>query len=118
MTWESTCGAHLFRHDGQRRALNFGVVLDCGYHILVNAWQQRILRRLSARPTPPEIRWTEIEAMPFAAGVEVTQRYGSRAGLRKDGERMVVHRPNPQPEVGQATVRPKARFLGAVGVQP
>ena len=84
----------------------------------MNARQQRTLRRLFARPTPSEIRWTEIEALLVAAGVEVTQRSGSRVGLRKDGERMAVHRPHPQPEVGKATVRPIARFLAAVGVQP
>ena len=56
--------------------------------------------------------------MLVAAGVEVTQRAGSRVGLKKDGERMVVHRPHPQPEVGQGTVRAIARFLAAAGVQP
>ena len=59
-----------------------------------------------------------MESLLVAAGVELTQRSGSRVGLRKDNERMVVHRPHPQPEVGRATVRSIARFLAAVGVQP
>ena len=88
------------------------------YHNIVNGRQQRTLRRLFARPTPSVIRWTEIEALLVAAGIEVTQRSGSHVGLRKDGERMVVHRPHPQPEVGQATVRSIAKFLAAVGVRP
>ena len=88
------------------------------YYTVVNARQQRTLQRIFARPTPSDIRWTEIEALLVAAGVEVTERAGSRVGLKKDNERMVVHRPHPQPEVGQATVRSIARFLAAVGVQP
>ena len=88
------------------------------YHIIVNERQHRTLQRIFARPTPSDIRWTEIEALLVAAEVEVTERAGSRVGLKKDNERMVVHRPHPQPEVGKATVRPIARFLAAVGVQP
>ena len=88
------------------------------YHIVVNARQQRTLQRIFSRPTPSDMRWTEIEALLVAAGVEVTERAGSRVGLKKDNERMVVHRPHPQPEVGKATVRAIARFLAAVGVQP
>ena len=56
--------------------------------------------------------------MLSAAGVEVSERAGSRVGLKKDGERMVVHRPHPQPEVGKATVRSIAKFLAAAGVRP
>ncbi|MCE2458706.1 MAG: type II toxin-antitoxin system HicA family toxin [Dehalococcoidia bacterium] len=56
--------------------------------------------------------------MLVAAGVEVTERAGSRVGLKKDNQRMVVHRPHPQPEAGKATMRSIARFQAAVGVQP
>lgn len=53
-----------------------------------------------------------------AEGVKVTQRSGSRVLLRKNAERMVVHRPHPEPETGRATVRDIAAFLNAVGVKP
>ena len=79
---------------------------------------RRTLRRLSANPTPADIRWVEIEALLLAVGVDVVERSGSRVGLRKGDERMVVHRPHPGPEAGKATVRSIARFLERVGVAP
>ena len=53
-----------------------------------------------------------------AAGVEVSQRSGSRVLLKKGAERMVLHRPHPEPETGRATVRDIAAFLNATGVKP
>ena len=61
---------------------------------------------------------TDIVAMLKAADVEVAQRSGSRVLLKKGAERMVVHRPHPEPETGRATVRDIAVFLDAVGVKP
>ena len=52
------------------------------------------------------------------ADVEVIQRAGSRVLLKQGTERMVVHRPHPEPEIGKATVRDIAAFLEAVGVKP
>ena len=52
-----------------------------------------------------------------SAGVEVSQRSGSRVLLKKGAERIVVHRPHPEPEAGRATVRDIAAFLEAVGVK-
>jgi len=69
-------------------------------------------------PTPAGIRWVDIVSMLGAEGVKVTQRSGSRVLLRKNAERMVVHRPHPEPETGRATVRDIAAFLNAVGVKP
>lgn len=84
----------------------------------MNNNQKNTLNRIFAKPTPSDIKWTEIEAMLIAAGVEVSQRAGSRVGLKGVGERIVVHKPHPQPEVGKATVRAIAKFLEAEGVQP
>lgn len=80
--------------------------------------RRRTLQRIFAKPTPSYIRWTEIEAMLRVAGVEISERAGSRIGLRKDGERISVHMPYPQPEVGRATVRAIAGFLKEVRVLP
>ncbi len=79
---------------------------------------RRTLRRIFANPTPSDIRWVEMEALLLAVGVEVVERSGSRVGLRKGDERMVVHRPHPGPETGKATVRSISRFLERVGVTP
>ena len=69
-------------------------------------------------PTPTDIRWQDIVTMLRAADVEVSQRSGSRVLLKKGTERMVVHRPHPEPNTGRATVRDIAAFLGVAGVKP
>ena len=79
---------------------------------------RRTLEGVLKTPTPAGIRWTDIIAMLGAAGVEVSQRSGSRMLLKKGAERMVVHRPHPEPETGRATVRAIAGFLKAAGVKP
>lgn len=53
-----------------------------------------------------------------ACGVEIVERSGSRVGLRLGNERMVVHRPHPNPNTDRATVRNIALFLMAAGVEP
>ena len=51
-------------------------------------------------------------------GVEVSQRSGSRVLLKKEVDRMVVHRPHPEKETGRATVRDIPAFLESIGVSP
>lgn len=53
-----------------------------------------------------------------AVGVEVVERSGSRVGLRKGEERIVVHKPHPGPDVSKAAVRAIALFLEVIGVTP
>ena len=79
---------------------------------------RKTLAKVFAMPTPVDIRWDEIDAMLRAAAVEVVERSGSRVGLVKGGERIIVHRPHPRPVAGQATVRDIAAFLRAIGVEP
>lgn len=78
----------------------------------------RTLARIHLRPTPANIRWLDLISTLKSHGVEVTDRRGSRVGLRLGGERIVVHRPHPGPDTGRATVRDIAGFLKAAGVLP
>ena len=80
----------------------------------MRAKHQRALESMSKRPAPTGIRWADLVAMLEAAGVEVTERSGSRVLLKKGMERMLVHRPHPETETGRATVRDIAAFLEAV----
>ena len=84
----------------------------------MRAKHRRILADIFSKPTPSDLRWADVEAMLGACGVKIVQRSGSRVGLIKGGERIVVHRPHPTPLVGQATVRDIAVFLKAVGIEP
>ena len=43
---------------------------------------------------------------------------GSRVGLKKGSERMVVHRLHPEPDTGKKTVRDIASFLKTIGIEP
>ena len=79
---------------------------------------RRTLENVFRTPTPAGIRWADIVSMLEAVGAEVSQRSGSRVLLKKGAERMVVHRPHPEPETGRATVRDIAAFLNATGVKP
>ena len=54
----------------------------------MRAKYQRTLNDLFRKPTPSGIRWADIVAMLHAAGVEVTQRSGSRVLLKKGAERI------------------------------
>ena len=87
-------------------------------HVSMRAKYRRTLNDVFRKPTPSGIRWTDIIAVLRASNVEVIQRSGSRVLLKKGAERMVVHRPHPEPETGRATVRDIAAFLDAVGVRP
>ena len=73
---------------------------------------------MCARPTPTGIRWADIVAMLEAAGVDVTERSGSRVLLKKGSERMIVHRPHPGPETSRGAVRAIVAFLEAARVKP
>lgn len=78
----------------------------------------RTLARIHRRPTPADIRWRDLISTLKFLGVKVTERQGSRVGLRVGNQRIVVHRPHPGPVVGRATVRDIADFLKAEGVLP
>ena len=79
---------------------------------------RKTLERVHRKPTPSDIRWDEVRAMLQACDVQVVERSGSRVGLRKNDERIVIHRPHPRPVVGRETVRDIAAFLRAAGVEP
>lgn len=82
------------------------------------AKHRRMLIRVYERLMPADIRLEEMESLFRALGVEVVERSGSRVGLGKGSERIVIHRPHPRPTIGRATVRDIATYLNAVGVEP
>ena len=84
----------------------------------MRAKHRRTLQTMYARPTPTDIRWADIVAMLEAAGVEVSERSGSRVLLKKGAERMIVNRPHPAPETGRGAVRAIVALLEAAGVKP
>ena len=79
---------------------------------------RRTLRRIFSRPTSANIPWREIEALFIELGAEISERQGSRVGVRLFGERRVFHRPHPAPMTDKGAVASIRRWLRANGVEP
>ena len=80
--------------------------------------QARILASIFNRPTSGSIRWQDIEALFIELGAEISEREGSRVGVRLFGERRVFHRPHPGPETDKGAVAAVREWLRANGVEP
>ncbi|MCY4415961.1 MAG: type II toxin-antitoxin system HicA family toxin [Chloroflexi bacterium] len=76
---------------------------------------QRTLERIFTRPTPSDIRWSEVVSLMRALDVEISELAGSRVLLRKSSVRVVVHRPHPGPNLKPSSVQTVARFLDQLG---
>jgi hypothetical protein len=79
---------------------------------------QKTLEQIFARPTSGNIKWNDIEALFIALGAEISQREGSRIGVRLFGERRVFHRPHPSPNTDKGAVASVKRWLEENGVTP
>ncbi len=85
------------------------------YNSILTARHRRTLARVFARPTPSDIRWTKVDSMLRAFGVEIRERSGSRVLLRKGADRIAIHRQHPQPEISRGSVRRLVEFLRQIG---
>jgi len=80
--------------------------------------QEKTLNRIFSRPVSGSIRWTDIEALFTELGAEITEREGSRVGVRLFGERRVFHRPHPSPDTDKGAVASIRKWLKDNGVKP
>ena len=65
---------------------------------------QKTLELIFTRPVSGNIKWTDIEALLIELGAELSEREGSRMGVRLFGERRVFHRPHPSPNTDKGAV--------------
>ncbi|MFO7682065.1 MAG: type II toxin-antitoxin system HicA family toxin [Chloroflexota bacterium] len=79
---------------------------------------QKMLEQLFARPTSGSIRWSDIEALFISLGGEISEREGSRIGVRLFGERRVIHRPHPSPDTDKGAVASIRKWLEENEVTP
>jgi hypothetical protein len=84
----------------------------------MNRRQRQLLTQIFQDPAPANLRWTEIESLLRALGVEVHERSGSRVLFVLNGVRAVFHRPHPRPEAKRGAVRAVRDFLTAAGILP
>ena len=66
--------------------------------------QKNALRLIFARPVSGSIKWRDIEALLVALGADITEREGSRVGVKLFADRRVFHRAHPSPETDKAAV--------------
>lgn len=79
---------------------------------------QKTLDLIFARPISANIEWRDIEVLFLELGAEVTEREGSRVGVRLFGERRVFHRPHPSPNTDKGAVASIREWFRNNGVKP
>lgn len=79
---------------------------------------QKVLELIFTRPVSANINWRDIEALLIELGAEISEREGSRAGVRLFGDRRVFHRPHPSPDTDKGAVASIREWLKANGVMP
>ena len=79
---------------------------------------QRTLDLIFTRPASGGIKWRDIEALLAALGAEISEREGSRVGVKLFADRRVFHRPHPSPDTDKAAVESIRKWLETHGVKP
>jgi hypothetical protein len=80
--------------------------------------KQIILTKLFAHPVSANIKWSEIEMLLVELGAEISEREGSRVGIKLFGDRRVFHRPHPTPNTDKGAVASIRDWLKVNGVKP
>lgn len=78
----------------------------------------KTLALIFARPASGGIKWRDIEALLADLGAKVSEREGSRVGVRLFGEVRVFHRPHPSPDTDKGAVESIRKWLENNGVKP
>lgn len=79
---------------------------------------EKTLVAIFERPTRTDVRWDSAMGLLSALGATVSQRSGSRVGVRLGDRVAVFHRPHPGPTLDRGAVRDLRRFLENAGVAP
>ena len=78
----------------------------------------KTLTAIFAHPVPGNIQWSDILALFKELGAEITEREGSRVGVRLFEDRRVFHRPHPSPDTDKGAVAAIRKWLEENGVKP
>ena len=79
---------------------------------------RKALASIFRHPISGNIPWRDVEALFIDLGAEVSEREGSRIGVRLFGERRVFHRPHPGPYTDKGAVASIRDWLKRNGVGP
>lgn len=78
----------------------------------------KTLALIFARPVSGSIKWRDIESLLVVLGAKVSEREGSRMGVKLFGEVRVFHRPHPSPDTDKGAVESIRKWLENNGVKP
>ena len=84
----------------------------------MNRRHKRTLDAIFSHPASGNIRWRDIEALFLALGADVSERDGSRVGVKLFADRRVFHRPHPTPNTDKGAVASIRRWLDDNGIRP
>jgi len=79
---------------------------------------QKTLALIFKQPTGANIDWKDIEALFLEMGAEISEREGSRIGVRLFNDIRVFHRPHPSPKTDKGAVASIRGWLKSNGVKP
>ncbi len=71
-----------------------------------------------ARPVNGSIAWQDIESLFRGLGADISEREGSRVGVKLFGEVQVYHRPHPVPTTDKGAVVRIRKWFEKNGVTP
>ena len=78
---------------------------------------RKTIELLFLHPPSASLKWSDIEGLFKGLGAEITEREGSRVGVRLFGERRVFHRPHPSPDADKGAVASIRKWLEENGVR-
>ncbi len=113
-------GKYLIIHGIPSVRENFSLDNDAitWHHASMKRKHCRILELIFAHPLSANVKWRDIESLFCELGAEVTEREGSRVGVRLFGERKVFHRPHPSPDADKGAVASIRQWFEKNGVKP
>jgi len=79
---------------------------------------QKTVEHIFRHPPSANLKWADVEALFLALGAEISEREGSRIGIRLFGERRVFHRPHPSPDTDKGALASIRKWLEENGVKP
>lgn len=71
-----------------------------------------------ARPVSGNIKWSDIESLFKSLGAKVSEREGSRIGVKLFGEIQIFHRAHPTPNTDKGAISSIRKWLEKNGVKP
>ena len=86
--------------------------------LTMKAKHAKTLELVFARPASGNVRWDDVAALLLALGAEISEREGSRIGVRLFGDRRIFHRPHPTPAMDKGAVASLRNWLETNGVKP